>query len=335
MSSFARGDTRAVARPCRPRHKEQLRELCVDRGLSAAEIAAQVGGGTTRVTAALNRYGIPLRPARRRRVPTPDVDAATLTDVYVDRRLDDAEIGARYGVPAWRVKGPARRQLGAARRVVPPPHPGPPPAPPAEELRRLYLDEGLPRERIARHCRTAAPVVRRWLREARIPVRPRRAREHRRRLDLDTDRQLYQEQGGPRRRSPSAWARTPTRSCGRFTTPACLSASGAPGRAGDQPDRRSVASLYADPDIAAALREHDVSARDHPGSIADRFPTPSALPNRCCKRSIPTWACPPARSNCSLAKRSSGPRRPARLRHPRPSPRRPLTLAHPTGRVIK
>ncbi|MGI8680783.1 MAG: hypothetical protein ACR2JO_01345 [Mycobacteriales bacterium] len=141
-------------------HKEQLRELYVGRGLSAAEIAAQVGGGTTRVTAALNRYGIPLRPASRRRVPRLDVDLATLTDLYVSLRLDDTEIGARFGVPAWRVKA-RRLQLGVARPLVPPPHPGPPPAPPADELRLLYLDQGMPTERIARHYRTAAPVVRR------------------------------------------------------------------------------------------------------------------------------------------------------------------------------
>ncbi len=46
-----------------------------------------------------------------------------------------------------------RLQLGVARPLVPPPHPGPPPAPPADELRRLYLDEGMPSEMIARHYR--------------------------------------------------------------------------------------------------------------------------------------------------------------------------------------
>jgi len=65
--------------------------------LSAAEISAQVGGGTSRVTTSLNRYGITLRPASRRRVPRLDVDAATLTDLYVDRGLDDSEIDARFG----------------------------------------------------------------------------------------------------------------------------------------------------------------------------------------------------------------------------------------------
>lgn len=79
------------ARPPAPAGAAQgaVRELYVGRGLSTAEIAAQVGGGTTRVTAALNRYGIPLRPASRRRVPRLAIDAATLTDLYVARWLDD------------------------------------------------------------------------------------------------------------------------------------------------------------------------------------------------------------------------------------------------------
>ena len=259
-------------------HKEQLRELYVGRGLSAAEIAAQVGGGTSRVTAALNRYGIPLRPASRRRVPRLDVDAATLTDLYVSLRLDDTEIGARFGVPAWRVKD-RRLQLGVARPVVPPPHPGPPPAPPAEELRRLYLDEGLPSERIARHYRAAAPVVRRWLREAGIPVRPRTTREHRRRLDIDTVRDLYQERGWT---SAEVAALLGTHVNQVLRT---LHDAGVPvRRGGPRPRRRPerpplslLASLYVDPDIAAALREHNVTPRDLPGSIADRFPTPVPL----------------------------------------------------------
>ncbi len=166
-----------------------------------------------------------------------------------------------------------------ARPLVPPPHPGPPPAPPADELRRLYLDQGLPSERIARHYRTAAPVVRRWLREASIPVRPRTAREHRRRLDIDTVRDLYQEQGWT---SAEIAARLSTHVNQVLRT---LHDAGVPvRRGGPRPRRRPerpplslLASLYADPDIAAALRQHNVTPRDHPGSIAERFPTPFPL----------------------------------------------------------
>jgi hypothetical protein len=115
---------------------EQLTDLYVRQRLTAREIAARFGGTDNWVRTALQAHGIPRRTGGSRPVPPLDVDAATLTDLYVTRRLDDPVIAARLGVPPWRVTA-RRRQLGVTRRPVPPPHPDPPPAPPAEVL-RLY-----------------------------------------------------------------------------------------------------------------------------------------------------------------------------------------------------
>ena len=61
-------------------------------------MAEELGCGQTRVRAALRVHGISVH-AERPPVPPLLVDAATVTDLYVTQRLDDAEIGSRYVFP--------------------------------------------------------------------------------------------------------------------------------------------------------------------------------------------------------------------------------------------
>ena len=277
------------------------------------------------MTAALNRYGIPLRPGESQTCPSPGRRRR-----HVDRSL------CRPSARRLRDRRPFRGP-GVAGEGPPPPARSGPSGGPASASRsaagasRRRAAPAVPRRgnaerEVARHYRTAAPVVRRWLREAGIPVRPRTTREHRRRLDIDTVRELYQERGWT---SAEIAARLGTHVNQVLRT---LHDAGVPvRRGGPRPRRRPerpplslLASLYADPDIAAALRGHDVTPREHPGSIADRFPTPS--PNRCCTRSTTTSACPPATSNCSPANSSSRSSTPCTSP---PSPSATSPAAHP------
>jgi len=174
-----------------PISKEQLQRLYVDQDLPARQVAEELGCSQTRVLAALRRHGIPVH-TERPPVPPLLVNAATLSDLYVTQRLDDAEIGSRYGVPAWRVKK-RRSELGVHRPVGTPPRPAPPDAPPTDMLHRWYVDQGHTLDQIARGQHTSKGVVRAWLTDAGIPVKPRTSREHRKHLDPVLIAELYQE----------------------------------------------------------------------------------------------------------------------------------------------
>jgi hypothetical protein len=263
---------RADRPPLPPLTAEQLTDLYVHQGLTAREIAAMFGGSANWVLAALETRGIPRRPGGSRTLPPLGVDAATLTDLYVTRRLDDPAIGARLGVPAWRVTA-RRRELGVYRPHVPPPNPGPPPPPPAEVLRQLYLEQQLPTAAIGKRYHTAPAVARRWLRDAGIPVRPRTARHHRTTLDITQLRELYQDR---------EWTAAEIAGDLDTTTHLVLRAlhdAGIPVRRGSrrrrrpEQDTRLLAALYNDPEITAALHRRQVPRRPAPGSIATRFPT--------------------------------------------------------------
>ena len=88
------------------------------------------------------------------------------------QRLDDEQIGALHGVPPWRVRQRIR-ELGVHRPPVDPPLPWRPSAPPVDELRVLYTEQGHTLAQIGRMFHTSAPVVREWLDQAGIPVKPR------------------------------------------------------------------------------------------------------------------------------------------------------------------
>ena len=108
----------------------------------------------------------------------------------MDRRLDDAAIGAMYAVPAYRVTL-RRRELGIHRPPAPPPHQKPPAMPPATDLQRWYVTEGQTLERIARRHHTTRETVTTWLQAAEVSVQPRTSREHRKHLDPVHLRELY------------------------------------------------------------------------------------------------------------------------------------------------
>jgi len=102
----------------------------------------------------------------RPRTPQPAATATSSTGVRCRARRSNscrAEIGSRYGVPAWRVKK-RRKELGVHRPVGPPPRPALPNAPPADVLHRWYVDQGRALGQIARRstpragCRRPLPL---------------------------------------------------------------------------------------------------------------------------------------------------------------------------------
>jgi len=256
---------------------DQLTDVYIRQGLTVTEIAAQLGGSTTWVLTALHAHGIPRRTGGARPVPPLNIDTATLTEMYVNRRLDDPAIGAHLAVPPWRVTA-RRRQLGVRRPPVPPPHPGPPPTPPADVLRRLYLDEHLPTAAIGKLYRISPNVARRWLRDAAIPVQPRTTREHRRTLNVTQLRDLYHQHQWTAAQIAAHLHTT------QHLVLRSLHDAGIPvRRGGARPRRRPtehtqlLAALYNDPEITATLRRHQIPHRPQPGSITSRFPTPIPL----------------------------------------------------------
>jgi DNA-binding CsgD family transcriptional regulator len=257
--------------------RAQLTELYLRQRLTTSEIAARYGGSENWVRTALAAHAIGRRTGGARPVPPVDLDAATLTDLYVTRRLDDPAIAARLGVPTWRVTT-RRRELRVTRPPVPPPHPDPPPAPPATELRRLYLDERLPTAAIGARYGTDPKTARRWLRAVAIEVRPRTGREHRRALDVAELRELYQD-----RQWTAVEIAAHLDTIIRLVLRTLHDAGVPVRRGGTRPRRRPpeetrlVAALYADPEVTAVLRRHRVPRRPRPGDIASRFPSPVPL----------------------------------------------------------
>jgi AraC-like DNA-binding protein len=139
---------------------DRLTELYLRRGLTARQVAAELGCEPSAVAAALKRHCF-TRPVNAAGL---DVDRETLTRLSVTERLGDGAIGARYGVPAWQVTR-RRRELDVHRppgtpRPDPPPTPAPPPA---ADLHRLYVDLALPIRVIAEQQHTSQRTVRGWL----------------------------------------------------------------------------------------------------------------------------------------------------------------------------
>ena len=263
--------------PPSPITAQQLGDLYVEHGNTVREVAAVLGTTTTRVNAALRRHGIARRPEPAPPPPPLALDAATLTDLYVTRRLDDTTIGTQYSVPSWRVTR-RRRELGVHRPASPPPHPDPPVMPPAKDLHRWYVTEGRTLEQIAHHHHTARDTVRAWLQTAGIPIQPRTSREHRKHLDPELLRDLYQD----REWSATMIAAELDTSIQQVLR--TLHEHGIPVRRGgapSQPDNahalQRLTALYQDPDVVALLREHHIPERPMAGTITQRFPTPALI----------------------------------------------------------
>lgn len=74
--------------------KEHLTELYLNRRLSASEIALELGCGETTVLRALDRHGISRRSRQDYRI---DIPQSELERLYLDEKLSESEIAARFG----------------------------------------------------------------------------------------------------------------------------------------------------------------------------------------------------------------------------------------------
>lgn len=274
----------------------QLQALYVEEDLTISAVAARLGCSNNRVAAAIERYDIPRHtdPHRHHRVPAVDIDADTLTSLYVDQQLDDIAIAARYQVPPVRIRR-RRRELGVRRPSSPPPHPQRPSPPPTEELEQLYLVEKLTLVKIARRYRTSAPVVRGWLTDRGIPVQPRTSRADRQQLDPHLLRERYEDQ---------QWSAAQIAAEQDTTVQRVLRAlheNGIAVRRGGFPSSQQTEAylllddLYADPDVVALLQRHHIPMRPQHGPIVARFPQPAPL--TCCVRGTWVSACQRSTSN--------------------------------------
>ena len=168
-------------------------------------------------------------------------------------------------------------------------------------LARLYIDEGHTLEDIAHRHHTSTPVVRTWLVEAGIPVKPRTAREHRKHLDPALIAELYQEREWT---SAEIAAHQDTTVNQILRT---LHDHDIPVRRGGPPARRPTAdvidprltALYADPEITALLRRHRIPRRNRPGTITERFPTAITITDTFLRARTSTSASRPRTSNNS------------------------------------
>ena len=253
-----------------PLTPELLERLYVVEGLSAAAVAAQVGGGGGRVLAALARFDIPRRPQGVPSAGRLTISREELVDAYVHRREGADLIAAGHGVAVWQVRlrlraDGVRRPSGAPRRLAP--------SPPAAELRRLYVEQGWTLAELVAHYRTGRPNVRAWLDEAGVPVAPRMTRAQRRRLPESEVIDSYWDRG---------WSASEI-AAGMGTTVdqvlRCLHDARAPVRLGLGRDGALcvIDQLYADPEVLAALARHSIASRPEPGPIAERFPEPCRL----------------------------------------------------------
>jgi transposase-like protein/AraC-like DNA-binding protein/plasmid maintenance system antidote protein VapI len=157
-----------------------LRELYVDRGMTTAEIADQVGCSRPTVSAALRRHDIATRPAvarpgiARRPKPRPSrwegkLTRESLEELYIRQGLSSTAIAAQVGLPdssdvlhALRHFGiPAfQRSSRQASRLLT-----------SATLQQLYIDRQLSEAAIGRQFGCGAGTVRRALRKAGIARR--------------------------------------------------------------------------------------------------------------------------------------------------------------------
>lgn len=264
---------RAEHGPPAPIDLEQLDDLYRVRHLTSAQIAEVLGTTPTRVLAALRRAGIDRRSGGSRPAPPAPIDSVTLTDLYVDQRLDDEQIGRRYRIPTDRIRR-RRRELGVVRPT--PTGPRPHPAPPAADLRQHYCHDQLTLVQVAKLYQTSGPVVRRWLVDAGIAVAPRTTRATRRQLNSGLLRQLYLD------REWSAEQIAVDQDVTLTLVLRTLHEHGVAVRPGGRPPSRGTAvpmdprlvALYQDVEVTELLRRYRIPRREQTGTITERFPSP-------------------------------------------------------------
>jgi hypothetical protein len=164
----------------RPDHRDvpltRLVHLYVCEGLSTYRAGQLTGLDRQRVTRALRRAGVPLRPPgaggsrpHTRSTDPPDM-AAMLAELYVNRRLSTPEIGGLLGIPERRVRDRLRRYGIRARtrggwqredrRSLP-----------AGTLQALYQVLGLSADEVGRESGTSRKIVLRTAHDLGLPVR--------------------------------------------------------------------------------------------------------------------------------------------------------------------
>lgn len=248
-----------------PDKNQRIVQLFAEGVVSIPAIAERVGCNRVTVEAVLDDAGVAWRGATVRRLP-PEVDREVLADLYVARRLEHAEIAARYGV----AKGEVRRRLAelGVRRPRPVRV-----APPAAELRALYQDEGLSLQAIRARYRVGYRAASKWLRDAGIEIRPASSTAGRRRLPVGELRRLYVEAECS---AAEVGARLGT---GSGVVLRALHENSLPvrpigARQVDPMRLRWLAELYADADVTAALAAFGVPLRPQSGPLGVRFPDP-------------------------------------------------------------
>jgi hypothetical protein len=154
----------------------RMTHLYLCEGMSTYRIAQLTGLDRQRVARLLRKAGVPLRPygaggiqAVRRRGDPPNL-AEILTDLYVDRHLTIAQVGALLGIPTGTVRNRLRRYgirvrtqgqwEREGRQVIP-----------ADVLWDLYGRDGLPADDVGRRLGTSRKVVLRNAHDLGVPVR--------------------------------------------------------------------------------------------------------------------------------------------------------------------
>lgn len=246
-----------------------LRRWYVEERQSTLDIARHTGMSTSGVTAALERAGINRRSLEASELEMDDTELARL---YVDERIDDDEIGRRYGVSTWTVR--QRLRIAGIRRpngVLPG---GDIPVPSGEDLHRLYETEQRTLANIGALYGVPDRTVRRWIETAGIPLRERPRTAGRRpdgplALDRRTLFRLYVTEGHTAAEIAAEVGVT------KNIVTTVLHAQRIPVRPSGPSQKPPVVlldALYADPNVTAVLAEHGIPIRPDAGELRERWP---------------------------------------------------------------
>jgi len=192
--------------------------------------------------------------------------------LYVDERIDDDEIGRRYGVSTWTVR--QRLRIAGIRRpngVLPG---GDIPVPSGEDLHRLYETEQRTLANIGALYGVPDRTVRRWIETAGIPLRERPRTAGRRpdgplALDRRTLFRLYVTEGHTAAEIAAEVGVT------KNIVTTVLHAQRIPVRPSGPSQKPPVVlldALYADPNVTAVLAEHGIPIRPDAGELRERWP---------------------------------------------------------------
>ena len=167
----------------KPPHRDpnRLKKLYHGEQLTHGEIASRLGVSRQTVHNWMQELGIETRGRGAKKPGASYKNEEELRRLYWEEEMSMAEIGEHFGishvtVKYWMVKHGIDR-----REPTDPPHPNDHEVSEKryedrELMRRLYIDEQLSQEDIARRLDCCTNTVRRWLRRHDIPVRPKGTR---------------------------------------------------------------------------------------------------------------------------------------------------------------